>query len=214
MLKICQNSIHVNQSSFFLSPADVNAYIEGTITGPSTTPCSYIIEAQGRTYHCNRQHIRPIHIDTTPIPRPSAHQGDPISGPSVQHSPISGTSFHQNIPAKPPKPSCIPTQKCPASSHCSPTTGHHIKNYQKPTSHIPTSQSKLISRPLACLSNPTPQNKYTGTIQRPCSIIHNNPTITRPSYSPDEVINTLTHLIAMNGHPAFTEVRDKQHTEA
>ena len=210
----------------FLSPADLNTYIEGTITGPSNTPHSYLIEAQCRTYCCNRQHIRPIHIDTTPIPRPSTHQGNPISGPSVQHSPISGppsTSSHQNIPVKPSKPSCIPTLKCTASSSCSPTTNHQANNHQKPTSHIPTSQSKLISRPSAYLSKPTSQNKYDSsltrlstsvhnnpTIQRPSATIHNNPTILRPSYSPDEVLNIVTQLIAMKGHP---EVRDKPNTE-
>ena len=93
--------LHPGQGVLFLSLADVNAYIEGTITGQSKTPCNYINEAQGRTYHCNRQHIRPIHIDTPTILRPSAHQGNPISEPSVQHSSISGppsTSSHQNTP--------------------------------------------------------------------------------------------------------------------
>ena len=53
------------------------------------------------------------------------------------------------------------------------------------------------------------QTKYNNTLTRPATIVHNNPTIPRPSYSPDEVINILTQLIAMNGHPAVTEVRDK-----
>ena len=48
------------QAVLFLSPVDANINIEGTITGPSTTPHSYIIEAQGRTYCHNREHIRPI----------------------------------------------------------------------------------------------------------------------------------------------------------
>ena len=49
--------LHPGQAVLFLSPADTNIYIEGTITGPSTTPRSCNIEAQGRTYHCNREHI-------------------------------------------------------------------------------------------------------------------------------------------------------------
>ena len=46
--------LHPGQPVLFLSPAAVNLYIEGTITDPPTTPCSYMIEAQGRTYCCNR----------------------------------------------------------------------------------------------------------------------------------------------------------------
>ena len=41
--------LHPGQPVLFLSPADVNLYIESTITGPSTTPHSYMIEAHGRT---------------------------------------------------------------------------------------------------------------------------------------------------------------------
>ena len=49
--------LYPGQAVLFLSPADTNIYIEGTITGPSTTPCSYTIEAQGKTYCHNREHI-------------------------------------------------------------------------------------------------------------------------------------------------------------
>ena len=49
--------LYQGQAVLFLSPADTNIHIEGTITGPSTTPHSYTIEAQGRTYHHNREHI-------------------------------------------------------------------------------------------------------------------------------------------------------------
>ena len=59
--------LHPGQAVLFLSPAETNIYIEGTITGPSTTPHSYNIEAQGRTYHCNREHIRPLNIDKPTI---------------------------------------------------------------------------------------------------------------------------------------------------
>ena len=112
--------LYPGQAVLFLSPADTNIYIEGTITGPSTMPHSYNIEAQGRTYSCNREHIHPINIDNPTIPGPSAHQDNPISGPSTQQSPISSPSSNsscQNIPAKPSKPSCIPTPQCSASSH-------------------------------------------------------------------------------------------------
>ena len=218
--------LHPGQAVLFLSPADVNAYIEGTITGPSITPHSYIIKAQDRPYHHNRKHITPINIDTPTIPRPSAHQGNPISGPSTQHSPISGppiNSSHQNTPAKPSKPNCIPTLKCPASSSHSPATSHQVNNHQKPSSCIPISKSKLISRPSAYLSKLTSQNKYNTSLTRPSNSVHDNltiarpsttihyiPTFSRPSYSLDEVHNLLAHLIAINGHP---EVKDTPKAE-
>ena len=49
--------LYPGQTVLFLSPADTNIYIEGTITGPSSTPHSYTIEAQGRIYCHNREHI-------------------------------------------------------------------------------------------------------------------------------------------------------------
>ena len=122
-------------------PADTNIYIEGTITGPSTTPHSYTIEAQGRTYCCNREHIQPLNINNPTISRPSTYQENHISGPSTQQSPISSPSSNnscQNTPAKPSKQSHTPTPKCPASSSCSPATKHQVSNCQKPISHIPT----------------------------------------------------------------------------
>ena len=132
--------LYPGQAVLFLSPADTNIYIEGTITGPSTTSHSYTIEAQGRTYHCNREHICPINIDNPTIPRPSAHQENPMSGPSTQQPPISSPSSnnsHQNISAKPSKLSCIPTQRCSASSGHSPATKHQVNNCHKPISCIP-----------------------------------------------------------------------------
>ena len=131
--------LYPGQAVLFLSPADTNIYIEGTITGPSTTPCSYTIEAQGRTYCHNREHIQPLNIGNPTIPRPSAHQENPIPGPSTQQSPSSRPSSNnscQNIPAKPCKPSCIPTPKCPASLSCSPATNHQTNNCHKSISHI------------------------------------------------------------------------------
>ena len=86
--------LHPGQPVLFLSPADINSSIEGTITGPSTTPCSYMIGAQGRTYCHNRHQIHPIHTDTTPFPRPSVHQGNPF-----QDHQNSKTLSVQNLPA-------------------------------------------------------------------------------------------------------------------
>ena len=70
--EIYQNYMQVNQS-LFLSSADANSYIEGTITGPTTTPRGYMLDAQGTVHCCNRQLIFPIHTDTTPFLRPSLH---------------------------------------------------------------------------------------------------------------------------------------------
>ena len=90
--------LHAGQAVLFLSPADTNIYIEGTITGPSTTPRSYNIEAQGRTYSRNREHIRPLNIDKPTISRPSTHQETPISGPSPPQSPNSSPSGDNSLP--------------------------------------------------------------------------------------------------------------------
>ena len=65
--------LHPGQQVLFLSPTDANSYIEGTITGPATTPHSYMLQALGRTYCHNRHHIHPIHTDTIPFSRPSMH---------------------------------------------------------------------------------------------------------------------------------------------
>ena len=45
------------QDVLFLSLTDQTSYLEGTILGPAHTPRSYLIEAQGCRYRCNRQHI-------------------------------------------------------------------------------------------------------------------------------------------------------------
>ena len=79
--------LHPDQPVLFLSPKDTNWYIEGTITGPATTPHSHMLEAQGRTYCHSRHNIYPIDTDTTPFWRPSMHQGKAITGPSEQQIP-------------------------------------------------------------------------------------------------------------------------------
>ena len=95
--------LHPCQPVLFLSPADVNSYIEGTITGPSTTFHSYMIEAQGRTYCHN-----------TPFPRPSVHQGNPIPGPSEQQDPHYKTIFMNTAQSKKNPP--IPAKKTQSNS--------------------------------------------------------------------------------------------------
>ena len=136
--------LHPGQLVLFSSPADVTSYIKGTITGPSTTPHSYMIEAQGRKYHHNRHHICPIHTDTTAFQRTSIHQCNPIPGPPQQdllisgpssnkYSPITGPSSRtppqtlyspQKDPVKQSKQGHIPALQSQASSNCSPVTIH------------------------------------------------------------------------------------------
>ena len=135
--------LHPGQAVLFLSPVDTNIYIQGTVTGPSTTPRSYTIEAQSRTHRRNREHIQPINIDNPTISRPSAHQENPISGPSLQQSPMSSpssNSSHQNTSAEPSKPSHIPTPRSSASSSHSLVKKHQVNNHHKPISRIPTSK--------------------------------------------------------------------------
>ena len=209
--------LYPGQAVLFLSPADTNIYIEGTITGPSTTPHSYNIEAQGRTYCRNREHICPLNIDKPTISRPSAHQEIPISGPSPPQSPISsppGDNSCQTSSARPSKPSRIPTLRHSASPSHNPATKHQVKTNHKPLSCIPTSTNKFISRPSGYLSKPIFKNKCNTSLARPSNRGHNNsnfarpsnttlnniPIISRPSYSTDEVINIITQLISINGY--------------
>ena len=172
--------LNPGQAVLFLNPADTNIYIEGTMTGPSTTPRSYNIEAQGRTYCHNREHMRPINIDNPTISRPSAHQETPISGPSPPQSPTSsppGNNSCQNSSAKPSKPSCIPTLRCPASPSCSPATKHQVKNNHRPISCIPISKNRFISRPSGYLSKSASQNKCNISLARPSNSVYSKPTI-------------------------------------
>ena len=81
------------QKILFLSPAEPHQYIEGTITSHASTPRSYIIESQGRSYHCNCQHIRPLNpIITRPSPakQPDSYTNTVITRPSpAEHQPSS-----------------------------------------------------------------------------------------------------------------------------
>ena len=48
------------QEVLFLSPADPNQYIEGTVLAKAPQPRSYLLESQGKTYRRTRQHIRSL----------------------------------------------------------------------------------------------------------------------------------------------------------
>ena len=61
--------LHPGQPVLSLSPMGANSYIEGTITGAAATPCSYMLEVQGRKYCHNKHHMCPMGTDTTSFSR-------------------------------------------------------------------------------------------------------------------------------------------------
>ena len=117
------------QEVLFLSPADPNQYIEGTVLAKAPQPRSYLLESQGKTYRCTRQHIRPLsnaviprpsepeqQITTISEPPASKHQNSTISGPPMseqQKSTITRPPMpeHQNTSITRPSasPRYIPT---------------------------------------------------------------------------------------------------------
>ena len=94
------------QDILFLSRVDQMSYIKGTIVSRVSTPRSYIIEAQGRRYRHNRQHIKPINTDPpSPLARPytaiQSHNNLIVSGPQN----ITQPQTHNNlIISGPPQP--------------------------------------------------------------------------------------------------------------
>ena len=87
--------LHPGQQVLFLSPTNVNSYIEGTITRLVATPRSYMLEAQGRVYHCNRQQSTPCaptqhpfqdhsHIKVMPLEDHKSTKISPFQDPPPQ----------------------------------------------------------------------------------------------------------------------------------
>ena len=75
-----------------------------------------MIEAQGRTYHCTRQHICPMHNDTpSSFTRPNQHQDSPFTRPCSEADQQLTATNHQQSPAKPQQPHHIIK---PTPSHC------------------------------------------------------------------------------------------------
>ena len=84
----------------------------------ATTPRSYIIEAQGHRYRCNRQHIKPVNTDPpSPLARPymhtahQSHNNPIISGPQN----ITTPQIHNNPIISGPQSISGPPQPHPAS---------------------------------------------------------------------------------------------------
>ena len=89
------------QEVLFLSPADPNQYIEGTIITKAPQPRSYLLESQGKTYCQTCQHIHPLTNTTISRPSMPKQQNATISRPSMpehQNATISrpSTSVQQN----------------------------------------------------------------------------------------------------------------------
>ena len=72
------SKLEPGQKILFLSPREENQYIEGTITTKATTPRSYYIECQGKTYHCTCQHICTINIEN-PVSQDHQQETVPVS---------------------------------------------------------------------------------------------------------------------------------------
>ena len=175
----------------FLTPCESDTYLEGTITAPVTTPQSYFMEAQERTYHQTQQHICPINSDIpSPFTRPDMHQDSPFHDPictkiapsqdclKPTKQSIAADQHQQQTPAKSSQPSCIPKSQpsnrpencpsvtfaasCPASTSCIPK--HHHSPYSRP----PTILCHLIPRPSTtfCSPIPRPSTKLQSTIDQ------------------------------------------------
>ena len=130
-------ALNQGQEVLFLSPADPNQYIEGTVLAKAPQPRSYLIESQGKTYRRTCQHICSLSNAIIPGPLTPEQQITTISGPS--------TSKHKNLTISGPSPS--KEQKTVITGPQMPK--HQTTTITRPTAsprHIPT-----ISRP------PTPK---------------------------------------------------------
>ena len=134
------------QDVLFLSLVDQMSYPEGTIVSQANTPRSYIIEAQGHRYRCNRQHIKPV--NTNPpllLARPythTAHQSDNnpiISGPPQPHQ-TTRNVWNMKIPILNDAPNRPLIKSCKSTHKNCPYTRPHLT---KPSNHPP----KPISGP-------------------------------------------------------------------
>ena len=137
------------QKVLFLSPAEPNQFIEGTITSHASTPRSYIIESQGRSYCRNRQHIRPLNpIITRPSPdsntvitRPSPDSNTVITRPSpTQHQPDS--HVNPTITRPSPAPPARTTTRFPHKTKHFRTIRHQGITPKHKTNHFKTTNVK------------------------------------------------------------------------
>ena len=71
------------QEVLFLSSADPNQYIEGTVLVEAPQPRSYLLESQGKTYCQPCQHIHSLSNSIIPRPSVPEQQNTTISGPAA-----------------------------------------------------------------------------------------------------------------------------------
>ena len=122
------------QDVLFLSPADQTSYIEGTIVDEAQTPRSYIIEAQGCRYRCNRQHICPINADTdSPFSGQCTHSTTHIQTQIFQdhhhHLKSWKPSGARKYLHKTPYPYVLHTNSTMCHTANVPTPDHHLPNH-------------------------------------------------------------------------------------
>ena len=191
------------QKVLFLSPAEPNQFIEGTITSHASTPRSYIIESQGRSYRRNRQHIRPLNpIITRPSPdsntvitRPSPDSNTIITRPSpTQHQPDS----HVNPTITRPSPAP------PAEQQSDSYTKLNISG-PSATRESPPNTKPTISRPPTSKPIPAPRRKF---LTRP---LEQNQRYTSTTTNFDQI---LAHLTAINQPQALEQTHEDQIPES
>ena len=127
------------QEVLFLSPADPNQYIEGTVLAKAPQPRSYLLESQGKTYRRTRQHIRSLSNTVIPIPSAPEQQKTAISRPS--------TPQHQKLTISGP-----PTSEQQKTTIAGPPMPeHHNTSITRPPTsprYIPTISRPIISKPI------------------------------------------------------------------
>ena len=160
-----------------LSPVHQTSYLEGTVIGQAQIPRSYLIEAQGCRYRCNRQHIFSIntHIDSLfsrpyTDTKPQTHTFPVISGPSLITRP----------PLPPEGPKFIQSEKIPQP--VPQVLALYSNNATHLTTNVPT-QDSLTQNHLTLKSSP-----ISGP--PPAADIHLN--------------KLLMHLVSLNGNPQTT----------
>ena len=185
------------QKILFLSPAEPHQYVEGTITSHASTPRSYIIESQGRSYCCNRQHICPLNPIITrpsPVKQPDSYTNTVITRPSpTEHQPDS----HINPTITRPSPASAEEQQ--SDSHTKPNISGSSATMESLPNIKPT-----ISRPPTSKPVPAPRHKF----------------LTRPPEQNQRYSTTtnfdqiLAHLTAINQPQALEPMHEDQVTES
>ena len=183
------------QKVLFLSPAEPHQFIEGTIMSHASTPRSYIIESQGRSYHCNRQHICPLNPIIT---RPSPDSNTVITRPSPTKHQLDS---HVNPTITRPSPAS-PAEQQP-NSHTKPNISGPSATMESLPNTKPT-----ISRPPTSKPVPAPRRKF---LTRPSEQNQRYTTTTTTTTNFDQI---LAHLTAINQPQALEQMHEDQITES